>query len=148
MESEVKRPDVDSVELFLSEIGDRWTFLVVREVFFGVRRFDQIRINTGASPAIVADRIKALVANGVLTKHLYSGHSNRFEYHLSDKGIDLYPIIVLMMRWGDRWLTDEPGEVSLTHSCGTTDSVALRCDGCNDAIDARSMTWAMRPRCS
>jgi DNA-binding HxlR family transcriptional regulator len=136
------RPAEDSVERALDQIGDRWTFLILREAFFGVRRFDELRRNTGASPAVLTDRLKHLVANDVLTKVRYGNHPNRFDYHLTDKGRDLYPMIVLLLQWGDRWLTDgaQP-PVVLTHECGTDGPFILRCAGCDEPVEARTTDW-------
>lgn len=136
------RPVADSVELALSQVGDRWVFLILREAFFGVRRFEQIRVNTGASPAVLADRLKRLVANGLFTKSSYSAHANRFEYHLTEKARSLYPIVVLLIQWGDVWLGDggEP-PLTLAHQCGTEGPFALTCSGCGDAIDAHGTEW-------
>ncbi len=136
------RPTVDFVERALDEVGDRWIFLILREAFFGVKRFDEIRANTGASPAVLADRLKRLVANGLFTKTTYSAHANRYEYHLTDKARDLYPIIVLLMQWGDTWLSgDDRPPLALTHECGTDGPFALTCPGCGDAIDANGTGW-------
>lgn len=148
MDSEVKaevvaRPGADSVERALSQIGDRWIFLILREAYFGVRRFDQFQTNTGASPAVLTDRLKRLVEYGLFEKRRYGRHANRFDYRLTEKGRDLYPLIVLLMKWGDRWLDDGDGPpIELTHHCGAGGSeMALRCSGCGEEIDARSVTW-------
>jgi DNA-binding HxlR family transcriptional regulator len=97
------RPAQDSVERALAEVSDRWTFLLLREAFFGVRRFDQFQEAVGASPNILADRLKRLVTHGVFRKVRYSARPPRYEYRLTEKGRDLYPAIVALMQWGDRW---------------------------------------------
>lgn len=140
-----QRPAVDSVERALAQVGDRWTFLILREAFFGVRRFDDIRVNTGASPAVLADRLKKLVDNGLFSKTTYSAYANRFDYRLTPKGLDLYPMIVMLMQWGDRWLDhDSNVEVQLVHDCGRHGPFPLTCPDCGEPVDARHTGWTTR----
>lgn len=138
----VRRPAVDSVERTLDQVADRWTFLLLREAFFGVRRFDDFRRNTGASPAVLTGRLKDLVANEMLERVPYGRHPNRFDYRLTEKGRDLYPVIVLLMQWGDRWLdpNDDP-PLRLAHRCGAMNPFPLTCPDCGEPIEAHSTTW-------
>ncbi len=150
MESEVNgptgRPAQDSVERALAEVGDHWTFLVLREAFFGVRRFDEIQTNIGVSPAVLAGRLKRLVAAHVLDRVAYSERPPRFEYRLTDKGLDLYQVIAALVRWGDRWLDGGAGApLVLEHRCGHAPDLVLRCDGCGEELDARAMRWSPGP---
>ena len=92
-----------SVARALSVVGDRWTMLLVREAFLGTRRFDAFQRNTGASRAIVTERLRDLVAEGVLDRVQYHDHPERFEYRLTAKGRDLYPVVTALLAWGDRW---------------------------------------------
>jgi len=144
---DAKRPRVDSVERMLEQVGDAWTFLILREAFFGARRFDAFQKNLGAAPTIVADRLKKLVVNGVLERRAYSERPPRFEYRLTDKGMDLYPAIVMMMQWGDRWLDSGAGPpLELVHkTCGARSRPKLVCDGCGGEIAARDMDWRPGP---
>jgi DNA-binding HxlR family transcriptional regulator len=136
------RPQADSIERALAEFGDRWTFLVMREAFYGVTRFDEFARNTGASPAILSDRLRKLVKFDHLTRVTYSRHANRYDYHLTEKGRDLYPMLVALMQWGDKWLSDETGApLTLIHDCGTEGPFPLTCPGCRHPIDARTTTW-------
>ena len=120
-----------SISRTLALLGERWTMLVLREAFRGVRRFDDIRANTGAPRQLLSARLATLVENGVLRREPYQelGQRSRHEYRLTRKGMDLYPILVAIMRWGDRYLADQDGPpVRLTHAdCGATVDVALRC---------------------
>ncbi len=136
-----ERPAVDSVERALDQVGDRWTFMILRESFFGVKRFDEMRRNTGASPAVLTDRIKKLVANDIFAKTTYSAHPGRFEYHLTEKGKDLYPMIVLMMQWGDKWAVAGDPPLTLEHACGATLPFELVCADCREPIDTHSTNW-------
>ncbi|MEO7397531.1 MAG: helix-turn-helix domain-containing protein [Ilumatobacteraceae bacterium] len=135
------RPAADAVERTLAQVGDRWTFLILREAFFGTKRFDVLRVNTGASPAVLTDRLNRLLENEIFTRATYGAHPNRFEYHLTPKGLDLYSVIVLMMQWGDTWIpVDEPG-IELDHLCSRTGPFVLRCPDCGEPIDAHSTSW-------
>jgi DNA-binding HxlR family transcriptional regulator len=138
-----ERPTVDSVERTLDQVGDKWTFLILREAFFGVRRFDGIQRNTGATANIVSDRLKKLVGFGLFAKRQYSERPPRFEYVLTEKGADLYNAVVLLMKWGDRWLMDcDRPPLTLIHkSCGAHSSPELVCNVCHAPIHARDMDW-------
>ncbi|MEM1138835.1 MAG: helix-turn-helix domain-containing protein [Pseudomonadota bacterium] len=138
-----KRPTRDSVAAALDVIGDRWIFLILREAFFGVRRYDDLRKNLGASPNILADRLRRLVEHGILTKVQYSDHRNRFEYRLTDKGLDLYPMIVLLLAWGDKWESGKKGPpLALVHTpCGHVLSPKLICEACGEGVVAQDVRW-------
>ena len=135
------RPERDSVQAALEEIGDRWTFLILRECFFGVRRFADFRRNLGIAGNILADRLESLVGHDVLERQRYSEHPPRQEYRLTAKGRDLYEISVAIMRWGDRWLTDDP-PLALTHRAdgGAVEQV-LRCTACDAHLDSRDIAY-------
>lgn len=138
-----ERPIVDSVERALAQVGDSWTFLVLREAYFGVRRFDGFQRQLATAPTVLADRLKKLVANGLMTREQYRVRPPRYEYRLTDKGRDLYPAIVLLMQWGDRWLDEGAGApLELVHRvCGATTHPQLTCDVCSKPIFARDMDW-------
>ncbi len=137
------RPADDSVQRALAQVGDQWTFLLLREAYFGVRRFDDFQNGTGISPAVLTDRLRKLVANDLFAKHVYSAHAARFEYHLTEKGLDLYQAILALVRWGDRWMGDNGrGPLTLTHRCGHRPDLVLRCDACGESIQARDVTWS------
>ncbi len=136
----------DSVERALNEVSDRWSFLLLREAFFGVRRFDQFQRAIGVSPNILTDRLKKLVTAGIFERRRYSDHPPRDEYHLTVKGLDLYPAIVALMRWGDRWLNNssEPPLTLVHKKCGNDSKPLLVCDCCGEEVAARDMTWRVR----
>lgn len=100
-----------SVQRTLDVIGEKWTLLVLREAFNGVRRFDDMRRHIGMSEPILADRLRKLVAAGILRPAPYreAGHRTRNEYRLTDKGMDLFPVLVALLQWGDRYCADEDG---------------------------------------
>ncbi len=125
----------------LEIIGERWTLLVLREAFLGVRRFEQLQRHTGMARNILSDRLNTLVAHGVLTRELYQERPQRYEYRLTDKGLDLYPAIVAIMRWGDQHLADgEAAPLVLRHTCGHDAAPYLACAHCAERVDPREIT--------
>ncbi len=137
------RPAVDSVERALGQVGDAWTFLILREVFFGVKRFDEFQRNTKATTNIIADRLKKLVGFKILTRSRYSERPPRFEYVLTEKGADLYGAIVMLMQWGNRWTGECKGPpLQLLHKpCGAQTNPTLVCNVCLAQIRAQDMDW-------
>ncbi|HYV01447.1 MAG TPA: helix-turn-helix domain-containing protein [Actinomycetota bacterium] len=130
-----------SVARTLEVIGERWTMLVLRETFFRVRRFDQFQRNTGAARNILSDRLRTLVEHGILERRQYQDRPPRFEYRLTEKGVDLYPILIALMQWGDKHAPGESGPpVVLEHrGCGTISSPQLVCPECGEPVGARDM---------
>jgi DNA-binding HxlR family transcriptional regulator len=135
-----------SVARTLSVIGDRWTMLVLREAFMRTRRFDDFQRNTGAPRPVLADRLRVLVDHGVLERRPYGNHPDRFEYRLTDKGLDLYPVIVSLLTWGDHWMTDRDGPpLELRHNdCGQTMHPELACPECGEWVGPRDVSAATR----
>lgn len=130
-----------SIARALSVVGDTWTMLVIRELFNGNRRFNGLQHETRAPTAILAQRLDNLERDGVVDKRPYSQRSDRFEYRLTDKGRDLYPVLISLMTWGDQWMSaDRPPPVQLRHiTCGRPTTPTLRCSSCGDPIDPRDM---------
>ena len=85
-------------------VGDRWTMMIVRDVFLGIRRFDAMQQDLGLTPHRLSNRLAKLVRDGILARVEYEKHPRRFEYRLTEKGIDLFPLIVVLNSWGDRWM--------------------------------------------
>jgi DNA-binding HxlR family transcriptional regulator len=113
-------------------LGERWTFVVVREVFNGVRRFDDIRRHSGIPRQVLSNRLALLVGEGILRREPYRepGERARAEYRLTAKGFDLYPVLVAIADWGDRYLADPGGPpVEFEHrDCGAVVHSVLECD--------------------
>jgi len=130
-----------SVARTLEVIGERWTMLVLREAFFRVRRFEEFQRNTGAARNILSDRLRTLVDNGILERRQYHDRPARFEYRLTEKGLDLYPILISLMQWGDKHAPGEMGPpVVLEHrSCGGRTTPTLVCSECGEPLSARDM---------
>ncbi|HWL43357.1 MAG TPA: helix-turn-helix domain-containing protein [Ilumatobacter sp.] len=111
-------------------VGDKWSMLVVRDVFRGVRRFDDIQADLGVGRAVLADRLRRLTAAGILTKAPYGERPVRYEYRLTEMGLELSPVLVALLRWGDRWLGGEPAAVLVHAPCGTEFEQAFWCNTC------------------
>lgn len=134
-----------AVSRTLDVIGDGWSFLVLRSTFFGLRRFDQIKEELGISRNVLSERLAHFVKQGILEKHLYQNRPERFEYRLTKKGIELYPIFVAMMMWGDRWATVGHPPLSLHHKlCGCRLGAEMRCSECEKPISASDVTFSER----
>jgi DNA-binding HxlR family transcriptional regulator len=137
----------DSVAAALDQVGDRWTFLLLREAFFGVRRFTDFQGNLGVARNLLSERLGRLVAYGILERRRYQVRPDRYDYRLTDKGRDLYGVIVALMRWGDHWLAGPP-PLHLTHRTdGGEIEAQLRCTSCGQALGPRDVHYehAIRP---
>jgi len=131
-----------SIANALAVIGERWTLLALREVMLGVRRFDQIVRNTGASRDILAARLRKLVEHGVLEKRQYELHPPRYEYVPTEAGRALQPILLNLMEWGDRYVTECPAPTVLEHTCGAELHPRTVCAHCGQPVAAENI----RPR--
>jgi DNA-binding HxlR family transcriptional regulator len=120
-----------SIERTVAVLGDKWTLLVLREAFNGVRRFADIQAETGAPRQVLSARLTKLVEQGLLRRVPYQepGQRQRYEYRLTQKGVDLYPILVSLMHWGDRYVADPEGPAMvLNHrDCGAPIHLEFRC---------------------
>lgn len=128
----------------VSIIGERQTFLVLREAFNGVRRFDDMQRRTGMPRQVLSLRLARLVEEGLLRKVPYreSGQRSRAEYRLTEKGLDLYPVLVALLRWGDRYEVGPAGpQVELRHrDCGEPVRLQLSCEAGHVLASAREVT--------
>jgi DNA-binding HxlR family transcriptional regulator len=128
-------------------LGERWTFVVLREVFNGVRRFEDMRRHAGVPRQVLTNRLALLVEQEILRKEPYRepGQRERHEYRLTEKGFDLYPVLVAIREWGDRYLADPDGSpVEFEHvGCGAEVVSALRCREGHDVTGHRDV--ATRP---
>jgi DNA-binding HxlR family transcriptional regulator len=120
-----------SIAAALDIVGDRWTILILRDAFRGIRRFDEIRRDLQIPRAVLADRLRRLVDHGVLVKRQYQERPARHEYRLTSMGLELSPILVALMQWGDRWLTEGGPPTVLVHDpCGTEVDLHFHCWRC------------------
>ncbi len=137
---ELDRPEMCSVGRAMDILGERWTFLILRESFYGVRRFSDMQRNLGIARNILSSRLQSLVAAGILERRLYQDEPPRHEYRLTEAGRDLYPAIVTLMRWGRRHLSDEPPVVLRHNSCGHEADPLLVCSHCHEELDPHDVT--------
>ena len=125
-------------------IGERPTFLVLREAFNGVRRFADMQRRTGVPRQVLSDRLARLVGEGLLRKVPYqeSGQRRRYEYRLTEKGLDLYPVLVALMEWGDKHAVGSAGpQVLLRHrDCGEPVALQMACQAGHVLESAREVT--------
>jgi DNA-binding HxlR family transcriptional regulator len=130
---------VCSVARSLEVLGERWTLLVIRDVFNGLRRFDEIQADLGVARNVLATRLSRLVDEGILEKRAYQRHPPRYEYFLTEKGLDLWPVMITMMHWGDRYLAGEGGPPLVVHHKGCGGEVDDRgyCERCGERLGAR-----------
>jgi DNA-binding HxlR family transcriptional regulator len=138
-----------SVDRALQVVSTRSAMLLMREVFYGVTRFDELTARVGISEPVAAARLKELVTAGLLEREPYRepGQRTRCAYRLTEKGADLLPVIVSLMRWGDRWApADGGGPVELTHrGCGESVRAELRC-AAGHQVTAPEVHVAATPR--
>ena len=127
-----RRRESATIERTLALVGDRWTILVLRASFRGISRFDEFCADLGIARPILTERLKRLVAAGLLTKEPYQSHPPRFDYKLTPAGVALSPAIVALVRWGDQHLASEPPLTKLVHSvCGTELEQGFWCETCS-----------------
>jgi DNA-binding HxlR family transcriptional regulator len=120
-------------------VGERWTMLVLREAFLRTRRFEDFQRRLGIARNVLAERLARLVEEGVLERRLYQDRPPRHEYRLTQKGLDLYPALVALMQWGDRYACTAP-PVTLVHEpCGAPADPRFVCSACGEEIDPRDM---------
>jgi DNA-binding HxlR family transcriptional regulator len=130
-----------SIKRTLEVLGERWTLLVLREAFYGVRRFDDFQRNIGCARNVLSNRLATLVEKDILKRVPYREPKSRprYEYRLTDKGRDLYPILVALMQWGDRWEADPDGPSAILrhNDCEAPVEVVLRCTAGHFPLTAR-----------
>lgn len=134
-----------SVSRTIEVIGDRWSFLILREAFYGHTRFDQVHSELGIATNILTDRLARLVDRGVFRKEMYQDAPERYEYLLTPMGADLHGPLMMIMAWGDRWRSQGKPPMLLRHdACDKIFTPVVVCNRCGEAISAFSMKYRMR----
>ncbi|MEU7000907.1 helix-turn-helix domain-containing protein [Nonomuraea sp. NPDC046570] len=122
-------------------IGEPWTPLILRDVYLGLRRFDDLTADLGISRNLLAQRLERLVSAGVLERRPYQERPERFEYHLTESGRDIVPALMTLMAWGDRWATPPGGPPALlVHSCGERFTPVVTCPHCGGEVTAATVS--------
>jgi DNA-binding HxlR family transcriptional regulator len=131
----------------MAVLGERWTILVLRELFLGYRRFDRMQRRLGIASNVLADRLATLVDQGIAERRLYSERPERYEYALTQKGLDLQPVLLELMRWSDRHMPVKGGPIhELTHTeCGHVFEPVQTCSACGGEVNARNVTRRLGP---
>lgn len=127
-----------SVARSLDIVGEWWTLLIVRDVFMGLHRFEQIRADLGISKKVLTDRLNTLVERGILRKEPVERGFE--EYRLTRKGVDLHDVIVAVKQWGDTWEAPDGPPLDLVHTCGNVTRARLMCDCCGEDVTAFNVT--------
>ncbi|MET0957491.1 MAG: helix-turn-helix domain-containing protein [Solirubrobacterales bacterium] len=130
---------VCSIARTLEVLGERWTILVIRDVFNGKRRFDQIQENLGVARNVLSNRLARLVEEGILEKRAYQERPARYEYFLTRQGLDLWPVMIGLLHWGDRYLAEPDGPPMLIRhkACGGAVDDRGYCERCGERLTAR-----------
>ena len=130
-----------SVARALEVIGERWTILILRDSFLGVRRFDDFQRSLGIARNVLNARLQRLVDAGVLERRLYNARPARFEYRLTERGRELWPALVSLMQWGDRHLAGEAGPpLGVEHrDCGGRVDERRVCEACGAKVEVREV---------
>jgi DNA-binding HxlR family transcriptional regulator len=128
-----------SIAAALHVLGEKWALLAVRELFYGNRRFDLIARNTGAPRDRLTARLRSLEEAGVVERRAYSERPPRYEYHLTEAGRDLMPLIQSLLAWGDKWLLDEPPVIQ-RHRADHELDAAWVCRTCGEEVGATDVS--------
>ena len=130
-----------SIARALDVVGERWSLLILRDAFNGVRRFDDFQRGLGIARNILTDRLESLVAHGVIERRPYQKHPPRYEYELTAKGRELYPVLIALRTWGDRYSAgpDGPSVLVRHRDCGGDAVARTVCDRCGEELRPRDM---------
>lgn len=138
-----------TIQRAVEQIGDRWSLIVIREVFQGVRRFDDLRVRTAIPRQVLTSRLNRLVDGGILRREPYRepGQRSRWEYRLTQKGLDLYPVLIALQAWGNQYLGDAEGPpIVFEHrDCGGDVELVLRCGEGHDVGRTRDVVGRLGP---
>jgi DNA-binding HxlR family transcriptional regulator len=129
-----------SVAATLAVVGERWSLLIVRDILLGRRRFDQLQADLGVARNILHTRLQRLIDEGVVEKRQYQERPQRYEYFLTEKGLDLWPTIVALLQWGNKHAAPDGPPVILEHrGCGGAVDEHRICEACGARLTARDV---------
>ncbi len=117
-------------------IGDGWTLMLLRELFWRSTRYEQLAEHTGMASNVLAQRLRKLVDSGIVTKTVVENDARRFDYALTPKGLELFPVVMAVMAWGDRWSSGDAGPlIALHHTvCGKKTRPGTVCSACGEPL--------------
>jgi DNA-binding HxlR family transcriptional regulator len=147
----VTRTDLSDVRCSIARtmniLGDAWTALILRDVFVGITRFDALQRDLGLSRKVLSARLDELVEAGVLERRAYSEHPPRYDYVPTQMGADLYPVILAVMAWGDRWTAGSHGPPARVRhtACGHLARPTVTCDHCGEPLTAADVAAESGP---
>jgi DNA-binding HxlR family transcriptional regulator len=126
-------------------MGDPWKAMIIRDLHLGLTRFDQIVEDLGVSRKVLTERLNAMIADDLIQRNAYQNHPPRFDYILTEQGLDLVPVILAALAWGDRWLSGSTGvpaiAVHRNHEC----RAEIVCSVCHEPLAATDVTGAVGP---
>jgi DNA-binding HxlR family transcriptional regulator len=139
-----------SIARSLEVVGERWSLLILRDVILGLRRFDELQESLGITRSVLSTRLEHLVSEGVLERSRYQTRPDRYEYLATDKGIELWPVLMHLLDWGDRHRTGKSGPPRIVEhtGCGGRMNRDLCCDHCGERLrpDTTTTRPARRPK--
>lgn len=137
-----KANTVCPVSRSLDVVGDRWSMLVLRELYMGAARFEEIQIQTEATPQMLATRLKSLEADGMIERHPYSEKPLRYEYRLTEKGRAFYPVIHALRAWGETWCKEKHEDIAVRfvhRDCGHDVGLSNVCPNCGVHVERKDL---------
>jgi DNA-binding HxlR family transcriptional regulator len=136
-----------SIARTLDVVGEWWSLLIVRNVFYGVRRFEPLRASLNISRKVLSQRLETLVRRGILEPRPYQARPPRHEYRLTPMGVDLFPVLMALSRWGDRWLSagNSPPTLFRHSKCGRVTQARVVCGGCGEELGAHNLRPVLGP---
>jgi len=135
-----------SVAQCLEVVGEWWSMLIVRDAFLGVTRFDRFQERLGISRNVLNQRLAHLVEAGVLAKVPYSEHPPRYDYRLTEKGRDLWPVVTTLRQWGDKYAAPDGPPVHVVHkACGEVSDAVMACSACGEPMGPRDVRAVSGP---
>ncbi len=140
----MQRPSFEGIECSIAQtlevVGEWWSLMIVREVFFGRHRFEEMHEDLGIARNTLTNRLNRLVEEGVLERRAYTETGRRAEYHLSKAGLDLYHVLIALIEWGSKWRPLPGGPTTLmVHSCGHATNPVLVCEQCGERVSPANL---------
>jgi DNA-binding HxlR family transcriptional regulator len=132
----------------LAVVGERWTLLILRELFLGRRRFEQMQSELGIASNILSARLATLLDEGIVERRPYSSHPGRYEYRLTETGAELQPVLLALLAWGDRHKVDAPPVVTVHTDCGHEMHAQPACSHCGGELTTRNVRPQLGPGAS